>query len=90
VELQETWTLEMEYVAGLWLDVTNIGAEIVEKAAFHTVEAFVSLGIAEILAFVQRKQIDLHRAKQTSVGHPIVVHNSTTLFENHQMRWMNF
>jgi hypothetical protein len=53
----------MKYVVGSWLDVTDIGAEIVEKAAFHTVEAFVSLGIAGILAFVQRKQIGLHRAR---------------------------
>jgi hypothetical protein len=69
--------------------VIDISAEIVEKAAFHTVEAFVSLGISEIFAFVQRKQIGFHRAEQTFVGHPKVVHNSTTLFGNHQMRRMN-
>jgi hypothetical protein len=78
VELQRAWALKWKDSAWPWQDTTGIESKSVEKAAFYNVEAFVSYGIAEILAFVQRMQIGLCWIDLVSGGHPKVVHNLTT------------
>lgn len=78
VEVQRAWALEWKDSAWPWQDTAGIEFESVSKAAFHTVEAFVSCGTAEISAFVQRMQIGLRWIDLVSGGHPKVVHNLTT------------